>query len=131
MVEKLIVGGTRSGKKERLSELGFLDSEISDGAACSLDKAFSLPALYGLHMLVRRLMKSEANPVQVVRKGLQEGAVRVVVCDEIGCGIVPIDRADENWREAVGRLCCALAQKADAVVRVIAGVPQFIKGEKP
>ena len=25
----------------------------------------------------------------------------------------------------------ALAQKADAVVRVIAGVPQFIKGEKP
>ena len=55
----------------------------------------------------------------------------VITCDEIGCGIVPIDRADENWREAVGRLCCALAQKADAVVRVIAGVPQFIKGEKP
>ena len=46
MVEKLIVGGTRSGKKERLSELGFLDSEISDGAVCSLNKAFSLPALY-------------------------------------------------------------------------------------
>ena len=99
MVEKLIVGGTRSGKKERLSELGFLDSEISDGAACSLDKAFSLPALYGLHMLVRRLMKSEADPVQVVRKGLQEGAVRVVVCDEIGCGVIPMDRFERDWRE--------------------------------
>ena len=62
---------------------------------------------------------------------LKKNPNAVITCDEIGCGIVPIDRADENWREAVGRLCCALAQKADAVVRVIAGVPQFIKGEKP
>ena len=62
---------------------------------------------------------------------LEKNPNAVITCDEIGCGVVPIDRADENWREAVGRLCCALAQEADAVVRVIAGVPQFIKGEKP
>ena len=38
----------------------------------------------------------------------------------------------ENLHEIVRKmLCCALAQKADAVVRVIAGVPQFIKGEQP
>ena len=69
-----------------------------------------LPRIENLHEIVRKMLKEDK---------------------EIGCGIVPIDRADENWREAVGRLCCALAQKADAVVRVIAGVPQFIKGEKP
>ena len=55
----------------------------------------------------------------------------VITCDEVGCGVVPLDRADEDYREAVGRLCCALAEDADAVVRVIAGVPQWIKGEKP
>ena len=55
----------------------------------------------------------------------------VITCDEVGCGVVPLDRADEAYREAVGRLCCALAEEADAVVRVIAGVPQWIKGEKP
>ena len=48
---------------------------------------------------------------------------------EIGCGVVPIEPNDENWREAVGRLCCALAEQADAVIRVWAGVPRFIKGE--
>ena len=127
MVEKLIVGGTRSGKKERLSELGFLDSEISDGAACSLDKAFSLPALYGLHMLVRRLMKSEADPVQVVRKGLQEGAVRVVVCDEIGCGVIPMDRFERDWREQVGRILCEIAKSTPSVERVFCGVASEIK----
>ena len=128
MVEKLIVGGTRSGKKERLSELGFLDSEISDGAVCSLDKAFSLPALYGLHMLVRRLMKSEADPVQVVRKGLQEGAVRVVVCDEIGCGVIPMDRFERDWREQTGRVCTRLAAASRKVYRVILGIGKEIKG---
>ena len=127
MVEKLIVGGTRSGKKERLSELGFLDSEISDGAACSLDKAFSLPALYGLHMLVRRLMKSEADPVQVVRKGLQEGEVRVVVCDEIGCGVIPMDRFERDWREQVGRILCEIAKSTPSVERVFCGVASEIK----
>ena len=127
MVEKLIVGGSRSGKKERLSELGFLDSEISDGAACSLDKAFSLPALYGLHMLVRRLMKSEADPVQVVRKGLQEGAVRVVVCDEIGCGVIPMDRFERDWREQVGRILCEIAKSTPSVERVFCGVASEIK----
>ena len=127
MVEKLIVGGTRSGKKERLSELGFLDSEISDGAVCSLDKAFSLPALYGLHMLVRRLMKSEADPVQVVRKGLQEGAVRVVVCDEIGCGVVPLDPTEREWREVTGRICCKLAEKAERVDRIFCGLNMRLK----
>ena len=45
--------------------------------------------------------------------------------------MVPLDRADEDYREAVGRLCCAIADEADAVVRVMAGVPQWIKGEKP
>ena len=73
-----------------------------------------LPRIENLHEIVRKMLCGH-----------------VITCDEIGCGIVPIDRADENWREAVGRLCCALAQKADAVVRVIAGVPQFIKGEQP
>ena len=51
-----------------------------------------------------------------------------VTCDEVGCGVVPLDPEEERYREAVGRLCCALAAEADAVVRVIAGVPQYIKG---
>ena len=75
--------------------------------------------------------RAEACMYRFLDEILEKNPAAVITCDEIGCGIVPIDRADENWREAVGRLCCALAQKADAVVRVIAGVPQFIKGEQP
>ena len=82
-------------------------------------------------LFVRREMEAGRDPYVFAERLMQENPDAFVTADEIGCGIVPIDRADENWREAVGRLCCALAQKADAVVRVIAGVPQFIKGEQP
>ena len=52
---------------------------------------------------------------------------KAVTCDEIGCGVVPIEPFEERWREETGRLCCALAARADAVYRVWACIPQKIK----
>ena len=110
----LVIGGRGSGKRAWTARhLGLTPEEMETACRpggtvlCNLQDREPLPPL-------EELLNKQA-----------------VICDEIGCGIVPIDRADENWRESVGRLCCALAQKADAVVRVIAGVPQFIKGEQP
>ena len=55
----------------------------------------------------------------------------VVICNEVGSGVIPIDRTERLGREAVGRLCVRLAQKADIVVRVVCGIPSVIKGELP
>ena len=57
------------------------------------------------------------------------GGNRVVIADEIGCGLVPIDPFERAWREETGRILCALAREAEAVVRVHCGFPQAIKGE--
>lgn len=51
----------------------------------------------------------------------------VVVADEIGCGVVPVDRNDRAWREAAGRALCVLAQKSKSVTRVICGIGVRIK----
>ena len=51
----------------------------------------------------------------------------VIVADEIGCGVVPIDRNDRAWREAVGRVLCVLAQKSESVTRVVCGIGVRIK----
>lgn len=80
-----------------------------------------------LHEAVRDALAAGRDPM-ALRESLRG---HVITCDEVGCGVVPLDRTDETYREAVGRLCCAIAEEADAVVRVIAGVPQWIKGEKP
>ena len=53
----------------------------------------------------------------------------VVMVDQVGCGVVPIDPDERAWRERAGRLSCELALRADTVVRLVCGCPQVIKGE--
>ena len=50
-----------------------------------------------------------------------------MICDEVGCGVVPLERADRERREAIGRLCCQLAQKAQAVYRLQCGLAMRLK----
>ena len=52
----------------------------------------------------------------------------IVISDEVGCGVVPIDREEREWREAVGRVCCLLAQRSERVDRVYAGILTCLKG---
>ena len=87
----------------------------------------ALPLVQNLHARVRDELAAGRDPM-ALRESLRG---HVITCDEVGCGVVPLDRTDETYREAVGRLCCAIAEEVDAVVRVIAGVPQYIKGERP
>ena len=51
----------------------------------------------------------------------------VVAADEIGCGVVPVDREERAWREAAGRALCVLAQGAESVTRVVCGIGVRIK----
>ena len=51
----------------------------------------------------------------------------VIICDEIGNGIVPMDPFERTYRENTGRLLIELAKKAEEVERVICGIGQKIK----
>lgn len=50
-----------------------------------------------------------------------------IISDEIGCGIVPIDKADREYREQTGRLLTEIAKKCESVERIICGIPCRIK----
>ena len=104
----LLIGGAHQGK-----------------AALAARLYPDLPLAANLHEAVRAALDAARDPMALL-DGLRGCAV---TCDEVGCGVVPTDPADEQYREAVGRLCCALAEQADAVVRVTAGLVQYIKGE--
>ena len=46
---------------------------------------------------------------------------------EMGCGIVPAEHSERQFREMNGRVNCLFAEQAEQVIRVIAGVGQRIK----
>ncbi len=102
----LIIGGACQGKTELARKI-FPGMEI----------------VPNLHLKVRDVLERGGDPSELL-EGLTG---KCVICDEIGCGIVPIDKADNVWRESTGRLCCRIASEADKVIRVTAGIPQYIK----
>ena len=105
----LIVGGFAAGKRAYAQEaLGYAEDRMSR----RIDD--DVPVFYGL----------ESQPDTPLEKLLQKD---VVICDEIGCGLVPLDAAQRQRREQVGRLCIQLAREADRVIRVVCGVGVDIK----
>jgi adenosylcobinamide kinase/adenosylcobinamide-phosphate guanylyltransferase len=51
----------------------------------------------------------------------------VFVTNEVGMGIIPLDASTRLYVEELGRLNAALAQRADQVVFMVAGLPLVLK----
>lgn len=115
----LIIGGIGSGKRSFARSLGYADSEMTN------DVRTEKPVLYGLEETV---FKDPENA-----PGLLDGLLKrdLVICCEVGSGVIPLRREERAGREAAGRLCVQLATHADAVIRMVAGIPVVIKGKMP
>jgi len=73
------------------------------------------------------LVKENANVEEAVRQFIADNSDAVVICNDISCGVVPVDPVMRKWREAVGRTLAILSQKSDEVVRLFCGIPTRLK----
>ena len=88
-----------------------------------------------LHLMIKERLTGGAGADSVFEEisGLVSGAEGrgkkiIIISDEIGCGIVPLDGLEREWREVTGRILCRLAERAEKVTRIVMGLPQVIKG---
>ncbi|MDE5770809.1 MAG: bifunctional adenosylcobinamide kinase/adenosylcobinamide-phosphate guanylyltransferase [Ruminococcus sp.] len=126
---KLITGGAYSGKTAfAVSEFGI--SDIKDGAECSISEIFNAECIRNYHIFVRRLIEANTDPVEFTLKLCSDNNNITVIMNEIGCGIVPIEKSERLWREKCGKCGCIIAKNSDIVVRVICGIGTYIKGTR-
>lgn len=112
----LIVGGMASGKRGyAMARLGYGPEQMADGV---LDER---PVLYNLQDLVARDPSATADLFDAL------AGKEVVICNEVGSGVIPADPRQRAEREATGRLCNRLAVSAEEVVRMVCGIPTVIK----
>ncbi len=106
----LIIGGMSQGKTEFAKT--FKDYKILDD----------------LHEIIREKMKSEMSKDEIrndIFKMINEKTV--IVSNEIGCGIIPIDAFEREYRDFCGEILIDIARKSDKVYRVVAGIPEEVK----
>ena len=78
----------------------------------------------------RRELEAGRDPWPALVEAMESNPDMVILCDEVGCGIVPIEPFQRQWREETGRICCKLAQQARQVQRVYCGIAATLKEEK-
>ena len=113
----LILGGFASGKRSfARNALGYSSEQMADGVLNHL------PVLYNLQDLVAKAPEAAPDLLDALCQK------EVVIVNEVGSGLIPMDARERLVREATGRLTIRLAQRAETVIRIVAGLPQVIKG---
>lgn len=138
----LVVGGCFQGKLEYGLSLLNIDTArdpgagetIADGEVCTWEEALERPVLNHFHALIRRVIAAKESellfPAESELPALMEALAankQLIISDEIGNGIVPLDPLERRYRELTGRLCCRLAGSAAQVHRVVCGLGSRIK----
>ena len=83
-----------------------------------------------LHLWVRDLLDEgmEEEKIQTtILSWIKSNPDAIVICDELGNGIVPIKKQERIWREQTGRLMIELAKQAERVERILCGLGQRLK----
>lgn len=109
----LIVGGFAQGKYE-YAKSQYPDKNIFDK----------------FHLWVREQLLLEKTKEQIlseIEAYLQDNNEAVIICDEIGNGIVPMGKFDRDYRDILGSITQYLAGKASTVERVVCGLAQRLK----
>lgn len=79
------------------------------------------------HRWFRRELEQQRNPEEQTANILKQYPNLVVICDEIGNGIVPMEAFEREYRERLGRYLCSIAAEAITVERIICGIGSKLK----
>lgn len=131
---KLVIGGRAQGKLNYvLQHMTDENYQIYDGVFPDEGELFNLTKknewliVNHFHNWVNKELKENRNPEEEMEAFLKKGVRFVIISDEIGNGIVPVDAFERDYRERTGRMLITLASQADEVVRVLCGIGQKIK----
>ncbi len=131
---KLVIGGSYQGKlgyvlqKCAADEYAVFDGRFPEDRELQEIRAQGKTVIVNhFHNWIRDRILQERNPEAEVAAYLNGYPRTIMISDEIGNGIVPIDAFEREYRERTGRILVELASQADEVVRVICGIGQKIK----
>ena len=126
---RLIIGGYAQGKlnyalqKYHVDSRNVFDGSIPDRAEVINDTVI----IDHLNTYIRQSMTDGKSPETEIFDFIDKYPDCVIISDEVGNGIVPIDAFERDYREITGRIQIELAKMAEEVERVICGIGQKIK----
>lgn len=125
---EMIIGGAYQGKTAYAKEQ-FPDIKWKCGREITEEELLKAEGVLGFHEYIRKSLKAGEDLTGLAEKLASQDSDVVLVSEEVGYGIVPADAFERQYREAVGRVCTALAAKSSKVTRVVCGIGTVLKND--
>ncbi len=118
---ELIIGAKAQGKLDYAKKLyNISDFEVSDSLVSGKK------VINNLQKIVFNLSLEGSDAFEIITSFAEKNDC-IFICDEVGSGVVPIEKSDRFYRDEVGKICCHLAEKSCKVHRVFCGIGSRIK----
>lgn len=125
---KLIIGGRAQGKLSYAVQIYEIKkNKVWESVLPEVAGDGQTIVINHFHNWVKERIGNGGSPEEEISAWLAQHQDCIIISDEIGNGIVPIEAAEREYRERTGRLLVELAGQAEEVVRVICGLGQKIK----
>lgn len=124
---ELIIGGAFQGKTEYAKKnMSIPDAEIF---ICEKDNApdFCKKCISHIERFSFWCVEHGIEPADYFFEHAGNIENKIIISDDISCGVVPIDKTERAWREANGRLLIKISEKAEHVTRIFCGLSQRLK----
>lgn len=109
---EMIIGGAYQGKAD-YAKAQFPDVDWKFGGEITEEELLKAAGVLGFQEYIRKALKAGEDLTGLAEKLAQQDTDVILVSEEVGYGIVPADAFERQYREAVGRVCTALAAKAE------------------
>lgn len=123
---EMMIGGAFQGKIF-LAEKTYPHIKWVQGGEISEEELFKAEGVLEFHEFIRKELKEGRKTELLAKRLIRENPGVILVSDEVGYGVVPIDAFDRAYRESVGRVCTELAAFCSKVTRVVCGIGTVIK----
>lgn len=123
---EMMIGGAFQGKAD-LAEKAYPGIRWVRGEDVTKEELMKAQGVLGFHRFIKKEMKEGRDVKDLAEELIRNNPDVILVSDEVGYGVVPVDTFDRAYREAVGRVCTKLAAGSKKVTRVICGIGTVIK----
>lgn len=123
---KMFIGGAHQGKRMYAESL-YPNVQWVDGNYCDEEEIFTCQGIYAFHAYIKRGIENDWNLESLMDRLQEKNPDIFIITDEIGYGIVPIERQQREYREMTGRICTKAAGLSSEVYRIICGIGTRIK----
>lgn len=123
---EMIIGGAYQGK-EAYARRSCPGLSWVEGGQASEEELLAAQGVLGFEKYIEKELSAGRDVAQLADRLWEKNPGVVLVSCEVGYGVVPVDAFQRAYREAVGRVCTALAARSSRVTRVVCGIGTVIK----